>query len=123
MAEERKGGKDSDQELDDWAAAIDEWDANLALPKSEAKSDEQKTPAPEPPPKPVAPPPMPMSQAARQHAPTPSGGISIGPHDPMLTPLPPPPGTSLPDPLMQLFDGDMELPEEAGQALGTLLGD
>src|SRR5438045_1523092 len=27
-----KGGKGIDQELDDWAAAIDEWDANLALP-------------------------------------------------------------------------------------------
>ena len=27
------------------------------------------------------------------------------------------------DPLMHLFDGEMELPEEAGQALGTLLGD
>src|SRR5207253_6355811 len=27
------------------------------------------------------------------------------------------------DPLMHLFDGDMELPEEAGEALGSLLGD
>ena len=32
MAEERKGGKGGDDSLDDWAAAIDEWDANLTLP-------------------------------------------------------------------------------------------
>ena len=33
MAEESKGGgKGGGDELDDWAAAIDEWDANLALP-------------------------------------------------------------------------------------------
>ncbi|HEX8953353.1 MAG TPA: hypothetical protein VF945_15970, partial [Polyangia bacterium] len=35
MSESSKGGK-SDDSLDDWAAAIDEWDANLALPSPNA---------------------------------------------------------------------------------------
>src|SRR5947209_2774202 len=117
MAEERKGGKDSDKELDDWAAAIDEWDANLALPSAEAQKREAK---PTPPPVPA--PPLPSRGEAQRNAiPTPSTGITVK-SDPALTPLPPPPGNSLPDPLMQLFDGEMELPEEAGQALGSLLG-
>jgi cellulose synthase operon protein C len=124
MAETPKSGKD-DAELDDWAAAIDEWDANLALPSAE---DQAKKAAAE----------AAAAEAAaagdsaldalpdigdpkRHSMPTPAAGIAVK-SDPTLTPLPPPPGTSLPDPLMQLFDGDMELPEEAGQALGSLLG-
>src|SRR5437879_2756069 len=107
MAEQGKGGKDSvDKELDDWAAAIDEWDANLALPSAESQKKEAR-PTPPPPAPPPAPPSPSPSQPPRQNVPTPVRGIAVK-SDPALTPLPPPPGTSLPDPLMQLFDGDME---------------
>jgi tetratricopeptide (TPR) repeat protein len=122
MANEKKGGlggsgDDSfESELDDWASAIDEWDSNLALPDVPAVPEKPKaaakpatetaakaTPAPKPP-SPSEPThtddePAPLDAAPAQHA---------SPSD---------------DPLMQLFDGDMELPEEAGEALGDLLGD
>ena len=112
MAEEGKGkgGSNSDQELDDWASAIDEWDANLALPAADAKKKAAEAEAALPS----------LSDKQRSSVPTPAMGF--GTHDPSL-PLPPPPhGDEGSDPLMQLFDGDMELPEEAGQALGSLLG-
>ena len=127
MSEESKGGgKPGGDELDDWAAAIDEWDANLALPSpnEKAKAEAAAAQAAE-------------DAKARERSATPAVGVpELRKRDssqPLDVPAPleaaPLPDASLPDaspeedPLMHLFDGEMELPEEAGQALGTLLGD
>ncbi|MCA1664878.1 MAG: hypothetical protein LC659_11500, partial [Myxococcales bacterium] len=118
MSESRKGGGDKSDELDDWASAIDEWDANLALPsptaappkseaQPEARSDASAAPTAD-----AAPVPAQPTQRERSQTPAPPLDAS---------PLPEPAAEE--DPLMHLFDGDMELPEEAGQALGSLLGD
>ncbi|MDB4965306.1 MAG: hypothetical protein JWN44_995 [Myxococcales bacterium] len=132
MAEERKGGKPLDAELDDWASAIDEWDANLALPAVGAKGAAVDA-------KPVEKPVTAAETVAgtelegeaaveakvRDRALTPAG-VPIRADEPAPLDAPPPldgvPGDTEEDPLMHLFDGDMELPEEAGQALGSLLG-
>jgi tetratricopeptide (TPR) repeat protein len=118
MSEGRKGdgGNDGGDELDDWAAAIDEWDANLAFPSPNAKDKAEKA----------------GEGAERERAATPAVGVPVlrrrDPSQPIDVPAPleaaplPEPGAEE-DPLMHLFDGEMELPEEAGQALGTLLGD
>ena len=62
-------------------------------------------------------------------APTPVPAIeprAFEPSPPLPLEAPPlypePIGSADDDPLMNLFEGDMELPEEAGQALGSLLG-
>ncbi|HEY2748010.1 MAG TPA: tetratricopeptide repeat protein [Polyangia bacterium] len=131
MAEERKGGGKSGggDELDDWAAAIDEWDANLAFPSAseKAKNEAAKSEAAK-------------SEAAasedpktRDRSATPAVGVpelrrARDPSQPIDVPAPLeaaplPDAAPEEDPLMHLFDGEMELPEEAGQALGTLLGD
>ena len=118
MAEEPKDGS-VDQELDDWASAIDEWDANLSLPSPTAA-------APVEPPSPVA---AEAAPGARDRLPTPALAVPpLRAEEPAPLgdmPLPAAPGPEPEpeeDPLMYLFDGDMELPEEAGQALGSLLG-
>ena len=114
------GGKSDDGELDDWAAAIDEWDANLALPAPGAAKKEPAAAAGD-------------EAKARERSATPAVGVpelrkrkeTSAPID-VPAPLeaaPLPGGTLEEDPLMHLFDGEMELPEEAGQALGSLLGD
>src|SRR5512135_3538670 len=125
MSEGRKGGKSDDGggELDDWAAAIDEWDANLALPSPNAPKSEAAE---------AAPPPV-EDAKARERSATPAVGVPElrkhkDPSQPIDVPAPLeaaplPDGAPEEDPLMHLFDGEMELPEEAGQALGTLLGD
>src|SRR5581483_3358209 len=147
MAEERKGATPPpvDPELDDWMSAIDEWDANLDLPVAgkENAAAQQKSPAPAPaaPPAsasaPVAKPPAVAPPAAAPPAPAAAPAAPVA-AKPAAAPAPPPavtgedepeplhaaPSPALPgdDPLMRLFDGDMELPEEAGEALGSLLG-
>src|SRR4051812_44032918 len=128
MSEGRKGDGGKGDDLDDWAAAIDEWDANLALPSSSAKSEAA------PPAKAAPKAPPPAEPKVRERSETPAVGVPelrrrdpsqpIDAHAPApLEAAPLSDGAPEEDPLMHLFDGDMELPEEAGQALGTLLGD
>ncbi len=121
MSEERKGGGKSGggDELDDWAAAIDEWDANLAFPSGSDKAKSEAAAS--------------EDAKTRERTATPAVGVpelrrARDPSQPSDAPAPldaaplPEAGPEE-DPLMHLFDGEMELPEEAGQALGTLLGD
>ena len=144
MSEESKGGgKGGGDELDDWAAAIDEWDANLALPspsEQAAKADAAKAEAAKSA-APVAPIDVHAEASAagdedariRERSATPAVGVpelrrGERPSQPIEVPAPldaapMPDAAPEEDPLMHLFDGEMELPEEAGQALGTLLGD
>src|SRR4051812_27887578 len=104
MSESRKGGGDKNGELDDWASAIDEWDANLALPSPTATP--QKTEA-----APVA-----EEPKQRERSATPAVGVpELRRRDgsaPLDVPAPldaaplPEPGPEE-DPLMHLFDGEM----------------
>ncbi|HEY7955493.1 MAG TPA: tetratricopeptide repeat protein [Polyangia bacterium] len=127
-----------EQELDDWASAIDEWDANLALPATPvpgAAPSEVAKPAASAPAvaKPSSEkPPLAKPPSARPPAPTPA--VEVAAAAPSTDEEPPPleaaPLATIPeaplaedDPLMHLFDGEMELPEEAGEALGSLLGE
>jgi tetratricopeptide (TPR) repeat protein len=100
------GGDD----LDDWASAIDEWDAALALPEG-PPVPERKEPDRLVPNKPAA-------------RPATAGASSSVPEGTPLESPPPSPAAPAEDPLMHLFDGEMDLPEEAaGEALGSLLGE
>lgn len=94
-------------DLDDWASAIDEWDSNLALP--EGPPVPQREPDKLKPAQPVVKPTAQPNTGASSDEPAP---LDAAPLD------------ALPaaDPLMSLFDGEMDLPEEAGEALGSLLG-
>jgi tetratricopeptide (TPR) repeat protein len=124
MAEAPKGGgggkKPLEADIDDWAAALDEWDANLDnlnsddKPKLEAKPEVKPEIKAEPP---KAEPPRPAAKAAQRPAAKPA------PDEPPPLDAAPLPAPLEDDPLMHLFDGEMELPEEAGEALGSLLGD
>jgi hypothetical protein len=101
------GKKPPIDDVDDWASAIDEWDSNLALPEG---------------------PPVPEPKAEKlkpaQPVVKPSARPSSGPSADEPAPLDAAPLDALPavDPLMSLFDGEMDLPEEAGESLGSLLG-
>jgi tetratricopeptide (TPR) repeat protein len=95
---------------DDWASAIDEWDANLPF----AADAKPKAPAPVPAPDPV---PAPAAAAA----PTPAAA-PVDDEPPALDAAPARAPAS-DDPLSNLFDGDLDMPETAGEALGALLGD
>ena len=117
-------------EIDDWASAIDEWDANLNFGEEPAK--------PEPAPAAVATAPTPaapdvaaapVEELEVAEAPPlapPPGTETVDGEEPLPLEAAPAPGGALAapgdDPLMQLFDGDMDLPEDAGQALGDLIG-
>jgi tetratricopeptide (TPR) repeat protein len=110
---------DDPNEDDDWGAAVDEWDANLAF------GDEKK---PEPEPEPVAAAPI----ASDEKTPVPGDGPDVRTPVPGEGPkLAEPPGLPEPpsvppeddDPLLHLFDGEMALPDAAGEALGPMLGD
>ncbi len=156
MAEDPKKGK-AGGELDDWASAIDEWDANLSLPSPTGKvpkfDAEELADTPEE----AALEPAAIAEAALEPAaigeialeadaadelafeeaeltPPPAPRTPVPPTEPRTfepsqpLPLEAPPLYAEPlppvndDPLMHLFEGDMELPEEAGHALGSLLG-
>ncbi len=108
MADPRKpSGPIGSDDIEEWASAIDEWESNL--PK-----------APE---LPVAAAPVPAPTPPRARTAPPSPGVDEPP--PLEAPPAPPAsgkGGGGRDPLMQLFDGEMDLPEEAGEALGGLLG-
>ncbi|HEX4461875.1 MAG TPA: hypothetical protein VIA18_28040, partial [Polyangia bacterium] len=151
MANDPNKGKPGN-ELDDWASAIDEWDANLSLPAPTGKvpkfdadelADTPEEAALEPSaiaeaalePQAIGErPPIAVDELAFEEAeltPPPSPAIeprAIDPSQPLPLPLEAPPLYAEPlppvndDPLMHLFEGDMELPEEAGHALGSLLG-
>jgi tetratricopeptide (TPR) repeat protein len=137
MAEQGKGSGDKslEAEIDDWASAIDEWDANLSLPDIPAPKPAAPKPAAQPAPsrqpEPVAPPraPKPAPRASQpetiheafEELTAGETQISAGSVPPPLdeVPLPAAPAD---DPLMHLFEGEMELPDEASQALGPMLG-
>jgi tetratricopeptide (TPR) repeat protein len=140
MADDKKK-KSLEADIDDWAAALDEWDANLDNLTTDGKPV-AKAEAPKPEPPKVEPPPAaapakidaPVAAAPKPEPPKvelkPEPKIDIDEPPPLdAAPLPAPldteplPAPLADDPLMHLFDGDMELPEEAGEALGTLLGD
>jgi hypothetical protein len=120
MPDEPKKGFDA--ELDDWASAIDEWDANLALPAPPAvdkpKAELLKPAQPVAKPVPIVP--APPAPAAHHDEPAP---LEAAPLEAAPLELPIAAPAAADDPLMHLFDGEMELPEEAGEALGTLLGE
>ncbi len=134
MADDPKNKKSLETDIDDWAAALDEWDANLdnlTTDPKEAAKGAAAAPATAPPDKPPAPP-KPKPKAAPPApalSPPPPPGRTAAAKRPSETDEPPPldaaplPAPLADDPLMHLFDGDMELPEEAGEALGALLGD
>jgi tetratricopeptide (TPR) repeat protein len=130
------GGKKLEADIDDWAAALDEWDANLDNLNSDSKPKIEATPeikeALKEPPKPVikeAPKPEARQVLAKLAVrpaatpPKPATAKTPAPDEPPPLDAAPLPAPLEDDPLMHLFDGDMELPEEAGEALGSLLGD
>src|SRR5262245_8588747 len=101
MADPKKPKIEDDGGIDDWEKAIDEWDHNLDKLTTDGKPEVKAAPKPVPKPAPK---------------PTPSED------EPPALEAPPLAAAPEEDPLMHLFDGDMELPEEAGEALGSLLG-